>query len=47
MPDDLHEEEEIFLKALEEHIEKKSKEPIVKIQDDTPNILPTIIAATL
>jgi hypothetical protein len=47
MPDDLHEEEQIFLKALKEHKEKKSQEPIVKPQDDTSNILPAIIAATL
>lgn len=47
MPDDLQEEDELFLKALKEHKEKKSQEPIVKPQDDTSNILPAIIAATL
>jgi hypothetical protein len=47
MPDDLHEEEQIFLKALKEHKEKKSQEPIVKPQDNTSNIIPAIIASIL
>lgn len=47
MSDDIHEEEQIFLKALKEYKEKKTQEPIVKPQDDTSNILPAIIAATL
>ena len=47
MPDDLQREEELLFKALKEHKEKKSQEPIVKPQDDTSNILPAIIAAVL
>jgi len=47
MPDDLQKEEELLFKALKEHKEKKSQEPIVKPQDDTSNILPAVIAAVL
>lgn len=43
MSDDLQREEEIFLKALKEHKEKKSQEPT----DKTTNTLPAVIAAVL
>jgi len=47
MPDDLQREEELFFKALKECKEKKSQEPIVKIKDNTSDILPAVIAAVL
>ena len=47
MPDDLQREEELFFKALKEYKEKKSQEPIVKIKDNTSDILPAVIASLL
>jgi hypothetical protein len=43
MPDDLQKEEELFLKALKKHKDKKRQQPINK----TTNTLPAVIAAAL
>lgn len=44
MPDDLQEQEELFLRALEEYKENPRKEPT---QESRYNPIPAVIAGTL
>lgn len=46
MPDDLHKEEQLFLKALKEHFENK---PPKDIEDKQPSntCIPAVIASVL